>query len=110
MAYDPYNNSSDFKMVDFNKLRKVSGKIDSFSYSFDKSTFTSFENVKIWSNYFPQNNIMNILKGFGKRKKKKTTIINNSRKEEILNKSILSSKKMSINMKEGLLQKIKRKK
>ena len=110
MAYDPYNNSSDFKMVDFNKLRKVSGKIDSFSYSFDKSTFTSFENVKIWSNYFPQNNIMNILKGFGKRKKKKTTIINNSRKEEILNKSILSSKKMSTNMKEGLLQKIKRKK
>ena len=107
LGYEPHN-SSDFMIMDFNKFQKVSDRIESSSFTNDKSTFSSFEIVKMWSVYFPQNNVLNIVQGFGKSKKKKT-IINLAQKEEILNKSMISSKKNS-NIREGLFQKMKKKK
>ena len=104
LDYMANDNSTDLKMLDLNKMKKVT---DSFSVSLDKYTFTSFENVKMWSDYFPKNNVLSVIQDFGK-KKKKISIMNFARKEEILNKSLISSKRNSV--KKGLLQKIKKKK
>lgn len=104
LDYMANDNSTDLKLLDLNKMKKVT---DSFSFSLDKSTFTSFENVKMWSVYFPKNNVQNVVQDFGK-KKKKMSILNFARKEEILNKSQISSKRNS-NLKEKLIHKIKKK-
>jgi len=113
------SNSSDLKeFKDFNKLKKNINKFDSYGLLFDKPTISSFsfDEVKIWPLYFPQNNILTILDNLLGHKSKKASILTQTKKEENLNQtknsliSILKKKKKNAFEEIGFFQKFKKKK
>lgn len=76
--------SSDFKNIDFNKLKKKNPFESTAAHFFDKQPVSSFsfEEVKIWPRYFPRNNVVNIIKNINKEAGKKTSFfLSNSSKK-----------------------------
>ena len=121
--------SSDFKNIDFNKLKKKNPFESTAAHFFDKQPISSFsfEEVKVWPRYFPRNNVVNIIKTINKEAEKKTSLLlmssskkikekegKEKEKEVTINKSKNSMNSSKINPKkssrESLLKNNKKKK
>ena len=92
--------SSDLKNIDMNKLTKKTKFLDTPCLDKPAISSFSFEEVKIWPQYFPFNNVINIVKEINtKAKKKKLSFVMKKKEEIISNKSKISSNNSKINKK-----------